>query len=123
MAAMLFNTTSASKPRSPHNLRIYYLTFLSCLGSWMFGYNNGVIAGVLILPSFFRDFKLPTVGTREYNNITGDIVSQLQIGGLVGSLGTFGVMRFWGRRGAMVAAGAVYLVGAVVQVCFELIFC
>jgi hypothetical protein len=89
----------------------------------MFGYNNGVIAGVLILPSFFRDFKLPIVGTREYNNITGDIVSQLQIGGLVGSLGTFGVMRFWGRRGAMVAAGAVYLVGAVVQVCFELIFC
>lgn len=83
----------------------------------MFGYNNGVIAGVLVLPSFYRDFNLPPVGTKEYNDVTGNIVSLLQIGGLVGSLGTFGVMKFWGRRGAMIAAGAVYLVGAVMQVC------
>jgi MFS family permease len=83
----------------------------------MFGYNNGVIAGVLVLPSFYRDFNLPTVGTKEYNNVTGNIVSLLQIGGLVGSLGTFGIMKYWGRRGAMIASGAVYLVGAVMQVC------
>jgi hypothetical protein len=83
----------------------------------MFGYNNGVIAGVLVLPSFSRDFNLPTVGTKEYNNVTGNIVSLLQIGGLVGSLGTFGIMKYWGRRGGMVAAGAVYFVGAAMQVC------
>jgi len=87
----------------------------------MFGYNNGVIAGVLVLPSFYRDFNLPPVGTKAYNNITGNIVSLLQIGGLVGSLGTFGVMKYWGRRGAMIFSGAVYLVGAVMQVCIFLL--
>jgi len=83
----------------------------------MFGYTNGVMAGVLVLPSFVRDFNLPAVGTKEYNNVTGNIVSLLQIGGLVGSLGTFGVMKYSGRRGAMIVSGAVYLVGAVMQVC------
>jgi hypothetical protein len=88
----------------------------------MFGYNNGVIAGVLVLPAFFRDFKLPNVGTKTYNNVTANIVSMLQIGGLVGSLATFGVMRFWGRRGAMGVAGAIYLAGAVMQVCILFLF-
>jgi hypothetical protein len=87
----------------------------------MFGYNNGVIAGVLVLPSFSRDFNLPTVGTKAYNNVTGNIVSLLQIGGLVGSLGTFGAMKYWGRRGAMMFSGSVYLVGAVMQVCILLL--
>jgi len=120
MAATTLNS-SPPKPRSPHNPRIYFLTFLSCLGSWMFGYNNGVIAGVLVLPSFYRDFNLPPVGTKAYNNVTGNIVSLLQVGGLVGSLGTFGVMKYSGRRGAMIVAGAVYLVGAVMQVCIFLL--
>jgi MFS family permease len=83
----------------------------------MFGYNNSVIAGVLVLPSFERDFNLPPVGTKENNNVTGNIVSLLQIGGFVGCLGTFGVMKYFGRRGAMIVSGAVYLVGAVMQVC------
>ena len=83
----------------------------------MFGYNNSVIAGVLVLPSFERDFNLPPVGTKENNNVTGNIVSLLQLGGFVGCLGTFGVMKYFGRRGAMIASGAIYLVGAVMQVC------
>lgn len=83
----------------------------------MFGYNNSVIAGVLVLPSFERDFNLPPVGTKENNNVTGNIVSLLQLGGFVGCLGTFGVVKYFGRRGAMIVSGAVYLVGAVMQVC------
>ncbi len=83
----------------------------------MFGYNNSVIAGVLVLPSFERDFNLPPVGTKESNSVTGNIVSLLQLGGFVGCLDTFGVMKYFGRRGAMIVSGAVYLVGAVIQVC------
>jgi MFS family permease len=122
MAATTLSRIASLKPRSPHNIRIYYLTFLSCLGSWMFGYNNGVIAGVLVLPSFSRDFNLPPVGTKAYNNVTGNIVSLLQIGGLVGCLGTFGVMKYFGRRGAMIFSGTVYLIGAVMQVCILVLF-
>ena len=104
-------------PREIYNLRIYVLTFISCLGSWMFGYNNGVISGVLVLPAFHRDFDLQTVGSAAYNNTTANIVSFFQIGGLVGSMATFQAMKYWGRRISLGIAGCVYMLGAVLQVC------
>lgn len=82
----------------------------------MFGYNNGVIAGVLVLPSFFRDFNLPPVGTSSYNDVTANIVSFLQIGGLVGVLATFPLMKYSGRKISLVVAAAVYFLGAALQV-------
>lgn len=79
--------------------------------------NAGIIAGVLVLPSFFRDFNLPPVGTSEYNNVTANVVSLLQIGGLIGSVATFPCMKYWGRKIALVVAALVYLFGAALQVC------
>jgi hypothetical protein len=107
---------SRPTPSAIYNIRIYLLAFTSCLGSWMFGYQNGVIPGVLVLPSFFRDFKLPPVGTQHYNNVTGNIVSLLQIGGLVGSMSMFPVMRWAGRRGGLCVSAGSYCVGAALQV-------
>ncbi len=105
-------------PSQVYNYRIYLLTFISCLGSWMFGYNNGVIAGVLVLPSFIRDFHLPESGTSAYNNIIENIVSLLQIGGLCGAMATFPCTKYYGRRIALAVAAAVYLLGALLQVRF-----
>ncbi|KAF4632407.1 hypothetical protein G7Y89_g5729 [Cudoniella acicularis] len=103
-------------PPEVYNIRIYVLTFLACMGSWMFGYNNGVIGGVLVLPSFISSFNLPPEGTTGYANATANVVSLLQIGGLVGSMGTFPLLKLGGRRISLGVAGAVYFVGAVVQV-------
>lgn len=82
----------------------------------MFGYNNGVIAGVLVLPSFVTDFRLPPSGTTAYNNIIENVVSLLQLGGLVGSVATFPLMKYTGRKIGMTVSAAVYLLGAVLQV-------
>ncbi|TVY42528.1 putative quinate permease, partial [Lachnellula subtilissima] len=102
-------------PSEVYNYRIYLLTILACLGSWMFGYNNGVISGVLVLPSFFRDFHLPPVGSHAYNNVTANIVSLFQIGGLIGSVATFPCMKYWGRKVALMCAAVVYTFGAALQ--------
>jgi len=83
----------------------------------VFGYNNGVIAGVLVLPSFVHTFHLPTPGTPAYNTIIENIVSLLQIGGLLGAMATFPGMKYWGRKVALAISAAIYTVGAVVQVC------
>ena len=110
-------TEDRPTPAAVYNYRPYLLAFLSCLGSWMFGYNNGVIAGVLVLPSFYNDFHLPTVGSEAYNNTTSNIVSLFQIGGLLGSILIFPVMKYWGRKVGMVIWAAVYFLGAALQVC------
>lgn len=107
-------------PKEVYNYRIYLLTICVCLGSWMFGYNNGIIGGVLVLPSFYRDFSLPPVGTSSYNTITANIVSFLQIGGLCGAMATFPLMKKFGRRIALMVAAGIYTLGAALQVCFFL---
>ncbi|PVH71869.1 sugar transporter [Cadophora sp. DSE1049] len=114
---MGFSRAPEDRPTPPevYGYRPYLLTFLACLGSWMFGYNNGVIAGVLVLPSFVHTFHLPMPGTPAYNAIIENIVSLLQIGGLVGAMATFPGMKYWGRRVALAISAAVYTVGAVVQ--------
>lgn len=82
----------------------------------MFGYNNGVISGVLVLPSFITSFNLPPLNTPEYDNTVANIVSLFQIGGLIGSVSMFGFMKFWGRKLCLAGAGGVYAGGAVLQV-------
>lgn len=81
----------------------------------MFGYNVGNIGGCIVLPSFHAQFHLPEMGTSAYNNVSSNIISMLQIGALVGSLGAFPLMKTWGRKVTLAAAAAVYLVGAVLQ--------
>lgn len=103
-------------PKEVYNYRVYLLTCICCLGSWMFGYNNGVIGGVLVLPSFYNDFHLPPVDSSSYNNITSNIVSLLQIGGLIGAVSTFVAMKLWGRKVSLAIAAAFYTVGCAMQV-------
>jgi MFS family permease len=85
----------------------------------VFGYNNGVIPGVLVLPAFYEDFQLPPVGSSSYNTITSNIVALVQIGGLAGSVGTFPLMKFWGRKIALSVAAGVFTIGAALQVCLS----
>jgi MFS family permease len=82
----------------------------------MFGYNNGVIGGCIVLPSFHRDFNLPPVGTKEYTTIISNIVSFLQIGALAGSLLVFSIVKFLGRRCALGCGGGVFFIGCSMQV-------
>jgi hypothetical protein len=63
---------------------------------------------------------LPPVGTQQYNNVTGNIVSLLQIGGLVGSMSMFPVMRWAGRRGGLCVSAGAYCMGAALQVRIDL---
>ncbi|KAH8600733.1 general substrate transporter [Bisporella sp. PMI_857] len=102
-------------PKEVYNYRVYWLASLACLGSWVFGYNNGVIPGVLVLPAFYEDFQLPPVGSSSYNTITSNIVALVQIGGLAGSVGTFPLMKFWGRKIALSVAAGVFTIGAALQ--------
>lgn len=99
-------TPSLSSPLSPHTNALTVV-----------GYNNGVISGLLVLPSFISAFHLPPPGTPAYNTIIENIVSLLQIGGLVGAMATFPGMKYWGRRWALVISAGVYGLGAGLQVC------
>lgn len=82
----------------------------------MFGYNNGVIGGTIVLPSFHDKFSLPAPTTSEYANITSTIVSLLQLGALLGSLLIFPLVRLSGRLPSLGLGAVLFAFGCLLQV-------
>jgi len=92
------------------------IALLTTSGTWMFGFNNGVIGGCVVLPSFHRDFNLPPTTSTAYTSIISNIVSFVQIGALAGSFLVFPIVKNLGRRWALVFSGATFFAGSAMQV-------
>lgn len=58
--------------------RAAYLVALSCIGSFLFAYDTGIVGGVLTLPSFQKDMGI-TAETET--NVSSLSASLLQAGG------------------------------------------
>lgn len=80
--------------------------FLASLGGLTFGYDQGVIANVLVMPLFKNMFRMSAWQV-------GLVTAILELGALVGALGAgFGVGE---RRRAILAASAIFCVGGILQ--------
>ncbi|KAG2416369.1 hypothetical protein HFD88_007584 [Aspergillus terreus] len=105
---------TTSPPSSPLALlRIYWLTAVVCCGGMLFGYDSGVIGGVLTFDSFLRDFHAtPDMQTR----VSAVAVGIQQAGALVGSLAVWPITNRYGRRYAMMSCSAIFCAGVVLEV-------
>ncbi|PIG80654.1 MFS quinate transporter [Aspergillus arachidicola] len=93
--------------------RIYWLTAIVCCGGILFGYDSGVIGGVLTFDSFLRDFNCtPDVQTR----VSAIAVGIQQAGALVGCLAIWPVTNRHGRRWAMMYCSAIFCLGVILEV-------
>ncbi|EAW17497.1 sugar porter family MFS transporter [Aspergillus fischeri NRRL 181] len=94
-------------------LRLFWLADVLCCGGALFGYDSGVIGGVLTFESFARDFRCsPTDKTR----VSSIAVGIQQAGALVGCFAVWPVTNRWGRRLAMMACSAVFCAGVILEV-------
>lgn len=64
-------------------LRIYLATCLTAIGGFLYGYDTGVISGVLTVKLFRQDMGITESNAKE---IIGNILAALQIGGTVGAI-------------------------------------
>ncbi|KAI8335110.1 general substrate transporter [Chlamydoabsidia padenii] len=87
---------------------------VSCLGGLLFGYDIGVISGILAMPSFTDYFHIQgdvaTVAAMK-----GNVVSLLQAGCCVGALLTNLVAEPVGRKKAIMIFAVVFLLGGLLQ--------
>ncbi|KZV84354.1 general substrate transporter [Exidia glandulosa HHB12029] len=81
---------------------------LAALGGISFGYDQGVIANVLVMPDFVARFPATPAQV-------GWMTAILELGALLGALGASAVADRWSRRYAICLASAVFCVGSTIQ--------
>ena len=86
-------------------------TALIGIGGFLFGYDIGIISGVLVMPSFLRTF--PQVADDEW--VKGFVVTSFLIGGAIGSAASSWLSEAGGRRTALQVGTALFLCGGLAQ--------
>ncbi|KAB8072248.1 hypothetical protein BDV29DRAFT_196976 [Aspergillus leporis] len=93
--------------------RAVYLASASCMGSFAFAFDTGVISGVLTLPSFQRDFRY---GDSQRKTINSNAVSILQASAFFGCFFTMPIASKLGRLSGLILSALVFTVGTILQV-------
>ncbi|KAK9722602.1 hypothetical protein K7432_002549 [Basidiobolus ranarum] len=90
-------------------LYAYVSAGVASIGGLLFGYDVGVISGVLDMEPFQNQFP----HTNDFSK--GFIVSSLTLGCLIGSLAAYYVADFYGRRLSIICGGIIFSVGGIIQ--------
>ncbi|KAF4815575.1 Quinate permease [Colletotrichum tropicale] len=116
----LFTTLQGPAKSFFHNYRVYLLATVSYMGSLLFGYDVGVMGGLLPFESFKRDFGLPSGSSgfadEKFAEVSSNVVSLLTAGCFFGALSAALANERYGRRYSLMAYAVVFLLGASLQV-------
>ncbi|KAA1477154.1 sugar transporter [Dentipellis sp. KUC8613] len=85
------------------------------MGSIFYGWDIGLIGGVISLPSFKQDFGVDKMSPGAAANFNGNIVSVLQAGSFFGALFTGPSSSRFGRKPILILSGIIYIIGSVIQ--------
>ncbi|KAF7320085.1 MFS domain-containing protein [Mycena kentingensis (nom. inval.)] len=88
---------------------LYAISVFASLGVFLFGYDQGVMSGIITGPHFIQYFNDP-----EPKDI-GIMVSVLEIGALITSLAAGRVGDIIGRRGTLFVGAVVFTIGGAIQ--------
>ncbi|CDU23657.1 related to quinate transport protein [Sporisorium scitamineum] len=94
--------------------RVYLLGIGASMGGLLFGWDTGLIGGVLNMPAFQRDFGLEN-NPAKLAALKGNVVSVLQAGCFFGAASSFYLPHRFGRKNAMFISAVIFLVGSVIQ--------
>ncbi|KAG8992509.1 hypothetical protein FRB94_011536 [Tulasnella sp. JGI-2019a] len=94
-----------------HNPRVFFIALFNALGGLLYGYNQGVFSGVLVMTSFDRQFA----STVNSTGLKGMVTSILELGAWVGSLLNSYTAERFGRRGAIFIACIFFILGVCLQ--------
>ncbi|KAJ5856432.1 MFS sugar transporter [Penicillium soppii] len=97
-------------------VRAIYLVAASCMGSFAFAFDTGVISGVLSLDSFQRDFGFADHTKAQKTTINSNAVSILQGGAFFGCFLISPIASWLGRRTGLIISSVIFTIGTILQV-------
>ncbi|KAJ0109470.1 uncharacterized protein J7T55_000395 [Diaporthe amygdali] len=103
-------------PSQVYGYRPYLLAVSAAWASAMYGYDSAFIGGTLSLPSFKHAFGLDTVTSAELTALSSNIVSTFQSGAFFGCMVGFFTAERFGRKPIIIASGAVFIIGVILQI-------
>lgn len=93
----------------------YTLALSASMGSIFFGWDTGLMGGILTLDSFQRYFGIDELSVSAQANFNGNIVSVMQAGCIFGALLTSWSSSRFGRKRSLIASGVIYTIGSLIQ--------
>ncbi|KAJ7169771.1 general substrate transporter [Mycena filopes] len=88
---------------------LYAISIFASLGVFLFGYDQGVMSGIITGPHFVKYFNEPSPGE------IGMIVAVLEIGAFFTSLAAGRVGDMIGRKGTLFLGAVIFTIGGAVQ--------
>ncbi|KAG1736538.1 general substrate transporter [Suillus lakei] len=93
----------------------YTLALAASMGSIFFGWDTGLMGGILTLKSFQHYFGINKLSASAQANFNGNIVSVMQAGCIFGVLLTSWTSSRFGRKRSLMASGVIYIIGSMIQ--------
>ncbi|CCM00812.1 uncharacterized protein FIBRA_02854 [Fibroporia radiculosa] len=93
----------------------YILALSASMGSIFYGWDTGLMGGILTLASFQDYFGINKMSASAQANFNGNIVSIMQGGCFFGVLGTSWISSRFGRKWSLIASGIIYIIGSLLQ--------
>ncbi|KAK0734665.1 sugar transporter [Lasiosphaeria miniovina] len=88
------------------------VSIVATTGFLLFGYDQGVMAGLITAPAFNNVFE----ATRDNSTMQGTVTAIYEIGCLMGAMFILGVGDLLGRRKAIILGGVIMVVGVTIQI-------
>ena len=114
--AIIRNDAMRLDPEEIYGWRVFAIVCTSCFGGMIFGWDTGAIGGILAMKPLQDKFGYADKSKTEQSNLSQNIVSTLQAGCFVACLVTSWLTDRFGRKPALLTAGALTLVGVGFQV-------
>ncbi|KAF1975469.1 general substrate transporter [Bimuria novae-zelandiae CBS 107.79] len=100
------------------NLKVFGIACFACLGGLLYGYNQGVFSGVLVMTSFKEHMGnyISNPETLEYDSSKqGWLVAILELGAWFGTMYSGFLAEILSRKYAILVNVAIFILGVIVQ--------
>ncbi|KAI1387690.1 general substrate transporter [Hypoxylon trugodes] len=93
-------------------VRAYWLGSVVCMGGFLFGYDSGIVGGVLTLASFQSDYRY---GSADKTHTSSLAVGLQQLGGFLACFLAWPMTDKLGRKKSLMISSFVFCIGVVIQ--------
>lgn len=98
--------------RSPY---VFGAALLASFGGFSFGYDQGVISLILVMPQFHEQFPETAPGSPRYGFHVGFMTGMLELGAFIGCIFLPYLADRYSRKWALTIATVFFCIGAIIQ--------